>query len=163
MKSVQAGPEGDSLGEHEALVHLQQHAEDKAIPKGVMITLLKNLETWKAHQSDRSTERWEESADLNVRPHQIQDEQDEADPDPVEPVQKKRRGGNAMAGTEAPGSHPRERKSGRHSLQAFTSAEQERSGQECSTVWALATHSQTLITWSTPTCESRCPAEQSTT
>ena len=35
-------------------------------------------------------------------------EQDEADPDPAEPVHEKRRGGNATARTEALGSNPRE-------------------------------------------------------
>ena len=101
-------PEGDSLGEQETLVHLQQHAESTAIPEEMMNTLLRKLETWQAHQSDRPTESWVERADLNVQPHQVQNEQDEANPDPEEPVQKKRRGGNATARTVALGSNPRE-------------------------------------------------------
>ena len=108
VKSIQAGPEGDRLGEQETLVHLQQHAESKAVPEEIMNALLRKLETWQAHQSDRPTESWVERADLNVQPCQVQDEQDEADPNPDEPVQKKRRGGNATARTEALGSNPRE-------------------------------------------------------
>ena len=74
---------------------------------------------WQAHQSDRATESWVESADLNVQPHQVQDEQDEASPDPVKPAQKKRRGGNAQAQTEALGSNPRKsRADNRQSLPA---------------------------------------------
>ena len=108
IKSIQAGPEGDVLGEQETLVHLQQHAESKAVPEEMMHALLRKLETWQAHQSDRPTESWVERADLNVQSCQVQDEQDEADPNPDEPVQKKRRGGNATARTEALGSNPRE-------------------------------------------------------
>ena len=73
-----------------------------------MNALLRKLETWQAHQSDRPTESWVDWADLSVQPLQVQDEQDEANPDPDEPVQKKRRGGNATARTEALGSNPRE-------------------------------------------------------
>ena len=52
VKSIQTGPEGDSLGEQETHVHLQQRAEDKSIPKEAIFTLRRNLETWQAHQSD---------------------------------------------------------------------------------------------------------------
>ena len=82
----------------------KHYAESKAIPEEMMNAPLRKLETWQAHQSDRPTESWVERADLNVQPHQVQDEQDEANPDP----EKKRRGGNATARTEALGSNLRE-------------------------------------------------------
>ena len=63
--------QGDSLGEQETLVHIRQNAESKAVPEEMMNALLRKLETWQAHQSDRPTESWVESADLNVQPLQV--------------------------------------------------------------------------------------------
>ena len=159
VKSIQAGPEGDNLGEQETLVHLQQHAESKAIPEEMMNTQLRKLETWQAHQSDRPTESWVDRADLNVQSTKFKMK--------IPMSRSKRSSEEAMPQREQKPQEAiherRERTFGGLSQQAFTSAEQERSGRECSTVWAPATHSQTLTIWSTPIWESECPAEQNTT
>ena len=107
IKSIQAGPEGDPLGEQETLSHLQQYGEDKKVQPDEMVSLIRNLETWQPHREPRAAAMPEVNIDDDVGLLQIQDEDDEP-ADPAEHAQKRRRGGNAQTRTEALGDNPRE-------------------------------------------------------
>ena len=107
VRSIQAGPEGDPLREQETLSHLQQYGEDKKVQPDEMVPLIRNLETWQPHRAPRAAAVLEMRTDDDVGLLQIRDE-DDGPVDPEEHAQKKRRGGNAQARTEALGDNPRE-------------------------------------------------------